>query len=656
MSGLLKEIEDIDKPAADGLMNAGLQSDSDIQALTEDDLRDLFPGPENIKRRRANYDLIHSQPMEQQKLEASLTDSSAGSGTSDSGFEILNPENPDTKREVMSGLLKKIEDIYKPAADGLMNADLQSDSDIQALTQDDLRDLLPGPENIKRRRVIYDLIHSQQKLEASLTGEVMSGLLKKIEDIDKPAADELINADLQSDSDIQALTEDDLRDLLPGIKNKKRRRAIYDLIHSQPMEQQKLEASLTGEVMSGLLKEIKRIDKPAADELMNADLQSDSDIQALTEDDLRDLFPGIKNIKRRRAIYDIIHSQPIGQILKKLRGFIPEASLTAALTNNGVLVDYLGLLMDMKTQMDKVMTFIEAHISFLKEYKTNPLEQESASSQEKVQGHLKDTSAGETHESGSHVSPSASDHPEELQITPSDGQPQAAPDSSPGSGTSDSSFGSGEYSGPDNHNTKQSATKDPMCRSRSEEHQSSQSERRPQRAPATSYKMVVGGKTFDAHLTLMKKIKKQVQNQIQSCEDDADNHSVTFVFCPISSRVASDVEAAMSDVKDDKPVILVLMHHTHQVKATSTMKTWDVHANVVLHVNVFYHETRGLLQCDENDAAVTEIQNKLLESFNLKSSITSGNAQGGGAERGGTGPGWRIQGEKPWDWIKASAK
>uniref|UniRef100_G3PIQ0 Uncharacterized protein n=1 Tax=Gasterosteus aculeatus TaxID=69293 RepID=G3PIQ0_GASAC len=207
--------------------------------------------------------------------------------------------------------------------------------------------------------------------------------------------------------------------------------------------------------MSGLLKEIKRIDKPAADELMNAGLQSDSDIQALTEDDLRDLLPGIKNIKRRRAIYDLIHSQPIGQILKKLRGFIPEASLTAALTNNGVLVDYLCLLMDVKTQMDKVMTFIEAHISFLKEYKTNPLEQESASSQEKVQGHLKDTSAGETHESGSHVSPSASDHPEELQITPSDGRPQAAPDSSAGSGTSNSVFGSREYSGPDNHNTKQ---------------------------------------------------------------------------------------------------------------------------------------------------------------------------------------------------------
>lgn len=71
------------------------------------------------------------------------------------------------------------------------------------------------------------------------------------------------------------------------------------------------------------------------------------------------------------------------------------------------------------------------------------------------------------------------------------------------------------------------------------------------------------------------------------------------------------------------------MHHTHQVKATSTMKTWDVHANVVLHVNVFYHETRGLLQCDENDAAVTEIGNKLLESFNLNAHIVQ-------AARGGT--------------------
>ncbi|XP_037305648.2 uncharacterized protein LOC119195105 isoform X2 [Pungitius pungitius] len=326
--------------------------------------------------------------------------------------------------------------------------------------------------------------------------------------------------------------------------------------------------------MSGLLKKIQNIDKEAADYLRDADLQSDSDIQVLTRDELRDLLPGNKNMKRRRAIFDIIHKQPIDQILKKVKGFIPEESLRAALTDNGVLVEYLGLLMDMKTQMDKVLTVIEAHIDFLNEYKTNPSDHESASSESKeLLVDTMDTSPGETPEAGSHGRPLPSGGREEHQIPQSDGPPQAA--------------------------------------------------------AATSYRMVVGGKTFDAHLTLMEKIKKKVHNQL--CEDD--NHSVTFVFCPISSRVASDVEAAMSHFIDDKPVILVLMHHTHQVRATSTMKTWNVNAKVVLHVNVFYHETRGLLKCDENNAAVTEIGNKLLELFDPNSSLTSGNAQGGGGRR-----------------------
>ncbi|XP_062415391.1 uncharacterized protein LOC119195105 isoform X1 [Pungitius pungitius] len=353
--------------------------------------------------------------------------------------------------------------------------------------------------------------------------------------------------------------------------------------------------------MSGLLKKIQNIDKEAADYLRDADLQSDSDIQVLTRDELRDLLPGNKNMKRRRAIFDIIHKQPIDQILKKVKGFIPEESLRAALTDNGVLVEYLGLLMDMKTQMDKVLTVIEAHIDFLNEYKTNPSDHESASSESKeLLVDTMDTSPGETPEAGSHGRPLPSGGREEHQIPQSDGPPQAAAGSWTCSGTSHS--GDGWKSQP--------------C-----------SRQEPKRT--TSYRMVVGGKTFDAHLTLMEKIKKKVHNQL--CEDD--NHSVTFVFCPISSRVASDVEAAMSHFIDDKPVILVLMHHTHQVRATSTMKTWNVNAKVVLHVNVFYHETRGLLKCDENNAAVTEIGNKLLELFDPNSSLTSGNAQGGGGRR-----------------------
>ncbi|KAM8832811.1 uncharacterized protein AB9W97_003723 [Spinachia spinachia] len=310
--------------------------------------------------------------------------------------------------------------------------------------------------------------------------------------------------------------------------------------------------------MSGLLREIEHIDKPAADQLKDAGLQSDSDIQALTECDLRDLLPGSVNIKRRRAISNMIQP-PIERILQELKGFIPEESLRAPLTKSGVSVDYLRLLMDMKSQMNKVLTVIEAQIICLNEYKANPWDQESASSQEDKM----DTSSGET----------------------------------------------------DGHTT---------APRRSPEEPKTQSQPSPQAAAATPYRMVVGGQTFATHLKLMEQIKKQTKNQLY--EDEADNHSVTFVFCPISSRVASDVEAAMSPVTDDKPVILVLMHHKPKVISTTTMTTWNVDAKVVLHVNVFYHETCGLLQCVENKAAVTEIGNKLSKLVPERSH-TSGSSQ-----------------------------
>lgn len=60
--------------------------------------------------------------------------------------------------------------------------------------------------------------------------------------------------------------------------------------------------------------------------------------------------------------------------------------------------------------------------------------------------------------------------------------------------------------------------------------------------------MVVAGKTFDAHLQLMDKVKYLAQDQVLLFPSD-ENYQFTFVFCPISSRVASDVEAAMGDVK-----------------------------------------------------------------------------------------------------------
>ncbi|MEQ2285461.1 hypothetical protein AMECASPLE_032025, partial [Ameca splendens] len=127
------------------------------------------------------------------------------------------------------------------------------------------------------------------------------------------------------------------------------------------------------------------------------------------------------------------------------------------------------------------------------------------------------------------------------------------------------------------------------------------------------YRMVVGGKTFDAHLQLMARVQAQVQDRVQfiSCSQDGQ---VLIVFCPITSRAGADVDGALINVTGDEPLILVLMHHTLEIKHPATRRMWSDYSNIVLHVDVFYHETsRGLLRCQENDAAVIQIQNKLLE-------------------------------------------
>ncbi|XP_034006710.1 uncharacterized protein LOC117498622 isoform X3 [Trematomus bernacchii] len=125
------------------------------------------------------------------------------------------------------------------------------------------------------------------------------------------------------------------------------------------------------------------------------------------------------------------------------------------------------------------------------------------------------------------------------------------------------------------------------------------------------YQMVVTGTTFDAHVQLMEKVKKDVKDQFDLVQSNSDDYDVTIVFCPIVYRMGPDVESAMRDVKGDKPVILVLMHHAYEAKFIPNVQQG---ANVQLQVNVFFHETKhGLLNCGENGAVVCEITKYLKE-------------------------------------------
>lgn len=62
------------------------------------------------------------------------------------------------------------------------------------------------------------------------------------------------------------------------------------------------------------------------------------------------------------------------------------------------------------------------------------------------------------------------------------------------------------------------------------------------------YRSVVSGKTFNADLQLMTKVEQQCQDGVQLVKTTCD-HKVTVLFCPISSRVGADVDAAMSDIE-----------------------------------------------------------------------------------------------------------
>ncbi|KAM9356081.1 uncharacterized protein KZ484_014083 [Pholidichthys leucotaenia] len=130
--------------------------------------------------------------------------------------------------------------------------------------------------------------------------------------------------------------------------------------------------------------------------------------------------------------------------------------------------------------------------------------------------------------------------------------------------------------------------------------------------------MVVSGRTFDAHQELLNKVKGLCGDTVLDLINWDENTSVqdsqiTFVFCPIVSRVGTDVEAALREVPGKGKVILVLMRYTYEAKHVTTLKTWNSNHDVVLCVNVFYFEKKGLLKCSENDKAIREIQEELLK-------------------------------------------
>uniref|UniRef100_A0A1A7YBU6 Si:ch211-245h14.1 n=1 Tax=Iconisemion striatum TaxID=60296 RepID=A0A1A7YBU6_9TELE len=351
--------------------------------------------------------------------------------------------------------------------------------------------------------------------------------------------------------------------------------------------------------MSVLLEKITKIDEPAAKKIEEAGFRSDSEIRDLTREDLRELLPGPKNMKIRINIFKTISkTDSLSELLKKLQGFIPH-DLKATLSKTGLLADYLHILKDMKTKQNNVQMFLEAFIKHLESRCGAPSGQEPASAS---------TSKAVVNQSGKSTKVLSKQTSQDL----TNGWVY---EMLPAIYVTESHRITGFHG-----NSSHDSCGKPCSRSQKRGESTGSSYRyiTTRKPPVTvKYKMVVSGKTFGADQQILNQIRSSAQElnlvdvEVNGCiEDDSQ---ITLVFCPVVSRMGTDVEAAMKKVPDVKPVILVLMHHSHEVRHVGSMRSWTDKCKIVLHVNVFYHEkVPGLIICQQNDEAITAVKKEIL--------------------------------------------
>ncbi|XP_037304700.2 uncharacterized protein LOC119194614 isoform X2 [Pungitius pungitius] len=132
----------------------------------------------------------------------------------------------------------------------------------------------------------------------------------------------------------------------------------------------------------------------------------------------------------------------------------------------------------------------------------------------------------------------------------------------------------------------------------------------PQRVSGKTFFVHLAGKTNGAHRDFVTYLKFNGKVEVESCAES----DFLVVFCPVVSRVGTDIEAALSDnlvLTDGKPTLLVVMHHTfdaNHVVAESRRQVSD--SRVSLTVDCLFHQGK-LLQCRLNDAMWLQVGNFL---------------------------------------------
>ncbi|XP_055362385.1 uncharacterized protein LOC114849476 isoform X6 [Betta splendens] len=123
------------------------------------------------------------------------------------------------------------------------------------------------------------------------------------------------------------------------------------------------------------------------------------------------------------------------------------------------------------------------------------------------------------------------------------------------------------------------------------------------------FAVILAGKTNKAHRDFVKKLEAVGQTEVSSPE----GCDYVVCFCPVASRVGTDVSEALDRIPADKPFILVVMHHTFSpdhVVAESRRLVNNSH--VLLTVDCLFYEGQ-FLKCERNNAAWDKVKKKFIQ-------------------------------------------
>ncbi|XP_039621364.1 tripartite motif-containing protein 29-like isoform X1 [Polypterus senegalus] len=89
---------------------------------------------------------------------------------------------------------------------------------------------------------------------------------------------------------------------------------------------------------------------------------------------------------------------------------------------------------------------------------------------------------------------------------------------------------------------------------------------------------------------------------------DSQSSNLALLFCPIVSRIGTDIKVALKKIPNNKKVILVVMHHTlNPGHIVAESARFVEQKNVVGTVDLLFHENLGLLECQLNKQSLEKV-------------------------------------------------